>query len=361
MEINVKGKVSLVSPPQHGININPKYYDWRLSTVIDDVLKKKTDGFIEFLKTRKKKDGDKLIDSTIERYSDFIYRYEKVIFVRETLSSIEKLMEFFNKEIEDVKSTVIYASFKTFLEYLTFDRDREGMLFSLLWHPKKRPHAASSVKFLQRKVLSRQELAHFFLDEKNEWQKTAYSFSYDTACRRSELFKVEWRDIIFYSEEPNKWKDKLEKGVYAELQLKGKGGKMRKVHLHKMTCDLLTNMRIDDVDAIVEKKGKVKVFRLYTQNGKLYKRPEHEFYKRMVASSDAIIGRLVHPHCFRHTKLTHMADNGSDVLGIMAYAGHADISTSMIYIHVSSYKGTRTFMEYSQPLLDEKLPANIKV
>jgi integrase len=361
MEINAKRKVQLVSPPQQAISINPKYYDWKLSVVIDHVLKKKTDGFTEFLKTRKKKDGDKLMDSTTERYSDFIYRYEKVLFVRETLSSIEKLLAFFNKEIADVKSTVIYASFKTFLEYLGFDRDREGMLFSLLWHPKKRPHAASSIKFLQRKVLSRQELAHFFIDEKNEWQKTAYSFSYDTACRRSELFKVEWRDIIFYSEEPNKWKDKLDKGVYAELQLKGKGGKMRRVHLHKMTCDLLSSMQNDDKKIIDEKNGKVRVFRLYQTSGKLYKRPEHEFYKRMVASSDAIIGRLVHPHCFRHTKLTHMADNGSDVLGIMAYAGHADISTSMIYIHVSSYKGTRTFMEFSQPLLDDKLSANIKM
>ncbi len=41
------------------------------------------------------------------------------------------------------------------------------------------------------------------------------------------------------------------------------------------------------------------------------------------------------PHTFRHLRLTHMARAGFELLEIARYAGHAQLETTMLYIHLS--------------------------
>lgn len=303
---------------------------------MDDELQ----AFEDFLVKKKKSNGDKLLDSTIERYLEWIGKYHKKVSV---MKPDADMIEYINNEVFYVKSGVLHAAFKNYLQFRRADKK----LIRELEKTEKNANAMTSVRFLQSKVLSRGELRRIMNEECPLQTKTIVSALYDTACRRSELLSIKWGDIQF--RDPKKHSADIKAGLYASVSIIGKGKKSREVYLGSTTVTLLRKM---NEEKKFEKQDPI--FVIYGEDTTTpLKRQDHALYELVHKQLDKILKRHVHPHCFRHTKATHLADNGADVLDIASYLGHSNIAATQIYIEISSFRGMKAYKEFSKDIMLE--------
>lgn len=284
--------------------------------------------FQTYLQNFNKNNGNSLSDLTIERYL-------KLLNYKEDLT-----IDFMNKEIKRTDNSLLRATFLHYLRYkgATISKETNRIIYEnkeyyMLHSTKKCKSALNNEQMLFKKVLSIAELKRLFYGTKSLELRYYISIFYDTAGRRFELCNAKFCDITLVNEG----------NIKGKLSITRKGSYHGEVYLTKTTIDLMKEYKkrksLKDSDYIIDLRKK---------DGTLFKDRGQIFTEKIIKPyAKKTLNKNVTAHYFRHTKGTHLADEGADVFSIMKYLGHKDIKTTMIYINHSSYRGKRAFKKYS--------------
>ena len=112
----------------------------------------------------------------------------------------------------------------------------------------------------------------------------------------------------------------------------GKGRKDRLIPIGQRALQWVETYRLDVRPALVAGKDDGILF--LTHDGRRFRRGTLTARVKRYLDKAGITAQGS-CHLFRHAMATHMLDNGADIRFIQAMLGHADLSTTQIYTHVS--------------------------
>jgi integrase/recombinase XerD len=116
------------------------------------------------------------------------------------------------------------------------------------------------------------------------------------------------------------------------LTVWGKGGKERLVPLNHTALDWLERHIAEGRQVLLKGGLKEEVF-LSRLAKPLSRMGAWKIIRKYVLKAG--ITRHVSPHTLRHTFATHLLEGGADLRSVQLMLGHADISTTEVYTHVS--------------------------
>jgi site-specific recombinase XerD len=145
-----------------------------------------------------------------------------------------------------------------------------------------------------------------------------FEFLYSTGCRIAEAAPVKWGDIDFSR---------------GSLVVTGKGSKDRLVILGSKALAAMTALRkcVEAKSPDLASDGSPAF--LTDKFAPMYPRFIERRMKRYL--SEAGLPSDLTPHKLRHSFATHLLDAGADLRSVQEMLGHASLSTTQIYTHVS--------------------------
>ncbi len=140
---------------------------------------------------------------------------------------------------------------------------------------------------------------------------------YATGLRVSELVDLRLRDI------------NMDAGFLMAL---GKGSKERLVPMGEAARSALTDY-CSTVRPFLDRSGSSPHLFLSRLGRKMTRQAFWNIIKKR--SLEAGIAKNISPHTLRHSFATHLLENGADLRSVQIMLGHADLSTTQIYTHVT--------------------------
>jgi integrase/recombinase XerD len=152
---------------------------------------------------------------------------------------------------------------------------------------------------------------------------------YATGLRVSELIGLQLKDLH------------LSMGL---LQTTGKGDKERIVPLGDLAIQWIETY-LEEARPFLTRKHPEESHLFVNNHGRQLSR--QGIWKNLKALvRKAGITKNVTPHTLRHSFATHLLENGADLRTVQELLGHADISTTQIYTHITKKRMTEVYKQH---------------
>lgn len=200
------------------------------------------------------------------------------------------------------------STLRTFYNYLVDENIVENNVFHNVKNPKLEKKLPNYLNYNEMEELL--ESIDISTSEGLK-RRLLIEMFYSTGCRVSEMINVKISDIDFTNK---------------TIRIMGKGSKERIVYFGDYASKYLENYL-----------SKVKCDKYLFTNKKGEKLTINEV-EQIVKDIMKHISIKTHvtPHTLRHTFATHLLNNGADIKTVQELLGHANLSTTGIYTHVSS-------------------------
>lgn len=225
------------------------------------------------------------------------------------------------------------TSIKSFFKYVQYN---EPSLFDLCTQILSIKNKKAPTKMIS--YFTEEEIK-FIIDYLNKERKLKYltliCVLYETGARVQELISIKTNDINLTDN--------------ASVTLYGKGNKVRIVPISSELVKLLNKY----FKQIYIDYGEGLLF--YSTQRKKYDRSSINFIvKNLVEKLKSLYPNYFkgnyHPHSFRHSKATHLYNNGTPLLYIKDFLGHSSITTTEIYSTPDTKKQRELILENAQEI-----------
>jgi len=124
----------------------------------------------------------------------------------------------------------------------------------------------------------------------------------------------------------------------------GKGGKERIIPLGKSALSALNNYLNSARGQLQGKYPKTDAFFINQRGKRLTRQGCWKLMKEHALKAG--IQHELTPHTLRHSFATHLVENGADLRAVQEMLGHADISTTQIYTHISKTRLSEVYKQF---------------
>ncbi len=280
-------------------------------------MEKEINKFIEYLKYQRN-----YSDFTCNNYKKDLNEYNSFILSNKInyksmgYNEAKEYVIYLNKK-NDAKSTISrkLSSLRTFYKYLVLNNKVESNPFLLVSSPKKEKRIPKFINYNNmEEILNVPNIK----TKEGQRERVILEVLYASGVRVSELVNIKLKDIDFSNK---------------NILIFGKGSKERLVSFGDYALEYINlylkegrNLLLDGVKSdylIVGKKSE-----------KLTTRRVEQIIDDIIKRTSIKLN--ITPHMFRHTFATHLLDNGCDLLVVQELLGHASLSSTEIYTHVSN-------------------------
>jgi integrase/recombinase XerD len=265
-----------------------------------------------------------LSNNTIVSYERDLKSYHKHLVEKQQIESFNKvtrlhIIQFlkFLKEAGKSSKTIARhtASIRSFHQFLLREKQADQDPSVLIESPQLERNLPKIMSLQEvEKLLETPKLTTPF----GYRDKAMLELLYATGIRVSEMIDLNLTDVHL---------------TMGFIRCYGKGNKERIVPIGRTATEVITNYIEKGRPKLVNAKQPTEALFVNHHGNRISRQGFWKNLKKIAI--EANVNKELTPHTLRHSFATHLLENGADLRAVQEMLGHADISTTQIYTHVT--------------------------